>query len=200
LILILPPIIVLISFGWFSIFDKLSKRYQPFFLIMVGLLYLVSYVFYSHRYFVDYRLVSEKWWHNGWGAAIHEIKSIDKDYDRVIISMSGEPAWIFFAGHYEYPPNLWQKDFPIGNDTNVDGFGKISHTGKFYFGSPTSDVQIYGLGQYLNSRTLYLANASEVGNDLIMHPEGVPPGLRLIKTVPFLSGKPAFYLFSGIKQ
>jgi hypothetical protein len=113
--------------------------------------------------------------------------------------MSDEPAWIYFAGYYEYPPALWQKNFPIGNDVNVDGFGKISHIDKFYFGVPESNVQIYGLGRYIDSKTLYLANASEDGDNLILHPDKTPPGLKLIKAIPFPSGEPAFYLFSGVK-
>jgi hypothetical protein len=112
--------------------------------------------------------------------------------------MKGEPAWIFFAGYYQYSPSLWQKEFPIGNNTEVVGFGKISHTGKFYFGSPEDSVKIYGLGKYIDSKTLYLANASEDGENLILHPDKTPPGLKLIKAIPFPSGEPAFYLFSGI--
>lgn len=111
--------------------------------------------------------------------------------------MSGEPAWIFFAAYYEYPPALWQAQYPIGRDIDVPGFGKISHTGKFYFGSPDPKVQIYGLGQYIDSKTLYLANAKEMGANLIMEPDRAPKGLKLIKAIPFPSGEPAFYLFAG---
>jgi len=91
---------------------------------------------------------------------------------------------------------LWQKEFPIGNDADVPGFGKISHIGKFYFGSPNPKVQIYGLGKYIDSKTLYLANASEDGENLILHPDKAPPGLKLIKAIPFPSGEPAFYIFT----
>jgi hypothetical protein len=114
--------------------------------------------------------------------------------------MKGEPAWTFFAGNYQYSPVLWQKEYPIGQDVEVPGFGKVSHTGKFYFGSPNDNVQIYGLGSFIDNKTLYLANASEVGNNLVENPSGVPSGLKLIKTVTYLSGQPAFYLFSGTEN
>ena len=109
--------------------------------------------------------------------------------------MSGEPAWIFFAGYYQYPPALWQKEFPIGRDVTVAGFGKISHTDKFYFGSPQGGM--YEWGKILNSKTLYLANASEIKINLITDPSRVPSDLVLIKAIPFPSGEPAFYIFSG---
>lgn len=196
LILILPPVIFLISFGLFETARSLSKNHRLLLSTSYILLLLISFIFYMHTYWVHYPSLSERWWHYGWGPAITEIKKIDSNYDRVIISMSGEPAWIFFAGWYQYPPDKWQKEFPVGRDVEVEGFGKISHTGKFYFGSPSPSVQIYGLSRYIDSKTLYLANASEVGANLLMDPSKVPSGLKLIKAIAFPSGEPAMYLFT----
>lgn len=196
-ILLLPPLILLVAYGWLSFVDIFKAKYKLIILSGIALLYAVSMFFYFHEYYVVYPVASANLWHYGWTPAIKEIKSIDANYNKVFISMSKEPAWIFFAANYEYPPSQWQKNFPIGNDVTVDGFGKISHIGKFYFGSPTNDVQIYGLGRYIDSKTLYLANASEDGDNLIMDPIKVPPGLKLIKAIAYPNGEPAFYLFSG---
>jgi 4-amino-4-deoxy-L-arabinose transferase-like glycosyltransferase len=197
LILMAPILVFLISYAYVSIYNLLSRKTRLLYVAFVALLYISSFGFYMHRYYSLYPVVSAKWWHYGWGPAIHEIKKIDKDYEKVIISMAGEPAWIFFAGWYAYPPYLWQNEFPIGNDVVVSGFGKISHTGKFYFGSPEKEIQLYGIGKYINSKTLYLANASEDGDNLILYPEKTPEGLKLIKSISLPSGEPAFYLFSG---
>ena len=200
LILLLPPLIFFISYGLVSLYRLLTGNWRKLFVIVAVGSYVISLVFYFHLYYGPYPWDSERWWDYGWGPAITEIKSIDKNYDRVIISMSGEPAWIYFAGWYEYPPAAWQKNYPIGNNVNVPCFGQISHIGKFYFGSPDGKTQVYGLGRCIDSKTLYLANASEIGNNLILHPEGTPPGLKLIKSIPFPSGEPAFYLFAGTKD
>lgn len=197
LILMLPTLIFFISYGWWSVYELLTKEYRKLFVVGVSCLYIVSFAFYFYKYYTTYPWDSERWWHYGWGQAVKEIKLIDKDYDRVIISMDGEPAWVFFAGYYQYDPSAWQKNFPIGSDVDVPGFGMISHIDKFFFGSPKDDVKIYGLGEYMDPRTIYLANASEDGENLISHPEKTPPGLKLIKAIPFPSGEPAFYLFSG---
>ncbi len=193
LIILLPPLIFLIAYGTLRIFE--SKKI--FFLIFSGIL-ILEFAFYLSDYYGPYPWRSERWWHYGWGPAVSEIKKIDSNYDRVIISMSAEPAWIFFAGYYQFDPKIWQKEFPIGRDKEVSGFGKISYIRKFYFGSPDKSVQIYGLGRYIDSKTLYLANASEVGENLIANPDKVPPGLKLIKAVAFPSGEPSMYLFSGV--
>lgn len=196
LILMLPPLTILAAYGWNGLIERISGRSRVFVVGTLAILYFVSIFLYMHEYWVHWPLSSERWWHYGWGQSISEIKSIDSGYNKVIISMSGEPAWIFFAAYYQYPPDLWQKNFPIGRDAEVAGFGKISHIDKFYFGSPDKSVQIYGLGPYIDTKTLYLANASEIGTNLIIDPKGVPPGLKLIKAIAFPSGEPAFYLFT----
>jgi 4-amino-4-deoxy-L-arabinose transferase-like glycosyltransferase len=200
LIVALPTYIFLIAFGLNTVFEKLSGNYLKLATAGIAGLYALSLFFYIHEYYVHYPWYSQRWWHAGWGEAISSVKEIDTDYDRVIISMSGEPAWIFFAGHYQYDPSKWQSEFPIGRDEEVPGFGKISHTGKFYFGTPDKDIQIYGLSRVIDSKTLYLANANEVGENLILNPDKGPSGLKLIKSIPFPSGEPAFYLFSGTED
>ena len=199
LILILPPLLILISYGWVELYKRISENLKPLLTFLIIAFYAIGISFYLHECYVHYPWKSERLWHAGWGESIKTIKSIDSNYDRVVISMSGEPAWIFFAGWYQYSPDLWHKEFPIGNDVEVAGFGKISHTGKFYFGSPSKEIGVYGLGKVVDSKTLYLANASEVGENLIMNPEKGPSDLKLIKAIPFPSGEPAFYLFIGTR-
>lgn len=186
LITILPPLLFLISIGFLS----LNKYLKYIYLSVV----ILSFGLYLHSYYMHYPYDSERWWHYGWESGITEIKKIDKDYDRVFITMKDEPAWVFFAGAYEYNPSTWQKEYPIGNDVEVKGFGKVSHTGKFYFGSPQGGI--YELGKDIDTKTLYLASAKEVAWNLIMEPKNVPSGLKLIKAIAYPSGEPAFYLFT----
>jgi len=192
LILILPPLVFLIAYGIKEIFEFRKL----IFLVLFGI-WLLEFGNYLHRYYIHYPWESERWWHAGWSEAIAFVKEVEGRYDRVAISMSGEPAWIFFAGHYMYPPDIWQKNFPIGNDIYLTGFGKVSHIDKFYFGSLSGGL--YEWGQVLDSKTLYLANASEVKVNLVLEPDRKPEDLDLIKAITFPSGEPAFYLFSGTK-
>jgi len=199
LILILPPLIFLIAYGLMETYKALAMNYRKLFVLGYGILLFICFIGYQHTYWVHYPLESERWWHAGFKESIQAIKSIDKNYDKVVISTANEPPWIFFAAWYEYPPVDWQKNFPIGNDVELPGFGKVSHIGKFYFGSPQKDVGIYEIEQYIDSKTLYLAVASEIGANLIIEPQRTPPGLKLVKAISYLSGEPAFYLFAGNK-
>lgn len=186
LITILPPLVLLMSYGYINL-PKLLK-----YLYIAALTLL--FVFYLHSYYVHYPSDSERWWHYGWKQAVSSIKEIDGNYDKVVITMKDEPAWIFFAAAYQYEPKMWQKEFPVGNDVELTGFGKVSHTGKFYFASPEGGI--YSLEKVIDQKTLYLASAKEVAWNLLMDPKLKPNGLKLIKSIAFPSGEPAFYIFT----
>ena len=57
-------------------------------------------------------------------------------------------------------------------------------------------IVIYELSSFLPEKTMYVATEREVGINLIMEPQRVPPGLVLLKAVPYPSGEPAFYIFT----
>jgi len=187
LILLLPPLVILIAYG----VSKINKY--------IGLLYalglLIGFIFYQHNYWFHNPWYSERWWHAGYEQAIDAVKKHENEYDKVVISTVNEPPWIFFAGWYEYPPDRWQKEFPIGNDIQLEGFGRVSHIDKFYFGN-LEKYDFYEWDKILDEGTLYLAVASEAGVNLIMEPGRLPSGLRLIEAIAYPSGEPAFYLVS----
>ncbi len=199
LILILPPLILFISVGIVSLGRMLTGYTKYLFLIVYFGMLTLNMASYLHNYYDHYPWASERWWHFGFKEAIGSIREFDKDYDKVIISMSGEPAWIFFAAWYPYPPDKWQKNFPIGKDVELKGFGKVSHIDKYYFGKfGEAGGSMYDLGKYIDSKTLYLLPASEFPPNLIMEPERLPRDLKLLNVVAYPSGEPAFYLFTKV--
>ncbi len=196
LILMLPALAILVSYGILEGLNLVkNKKYRK--LAMAGYVFIFALFFFSyqHNYWVHNPTYSERWWHAGFKQAIQSVNEIDGNYDKVAISTRGEPPWIFFASLYQYDPSSWQKDFPIGRDVELAGFGKVSHINKFYFGSPVGGL--YDWGKVLDSKTLYLASAKEVNVNLILEPERTPADLKLIKAITYPSGEPAFYIFSG---
>lgn len=193
LFFMLPPLIFLLSLGAYYTFEFLKGMRQKLFVAGYVLVLVASVIFYQHEYWVHYPWESERWWHAGFEESIKTIKSIDHDYDKVIISTASEPPWIFFAGWYEFSPTKWHEGYPF-QKTILPGFGEISYIDKFYFGSPAS---VYGLSPYIDDKTLYLSTAKEVGTNLILEKDKGVDGLTLIKAIAYPSGEPAYYLFSG---
>lgn len=197
LILILLPLMFLVAYGLKEGLELFVKKLRPFIIIGYSFLFIFCFFFYQHNYWVHNPTYSERWWHAGFGEAVYEVKKIDKDFDKVVISTNGEPPWIFFAAWYEYSPETWQKNFPIGNDVDVVGLGKVSHIDKFIFGSFSGGL--YEWGKTIDSKTLFLATAKDVNVNLILEPERTPSEIKLIKSIAFPSGEPAYYLFTGRK-
>jgi 4-amino-4-deoxy-L-arabinose transferase-like glycosyltransferase len=196
LILMLPPMVFLISYGIVETIKLLKGNTKKLFILGYLALFLLGFIAYEHSYWVHYPWDSERWWHAGFKEAFQTVKEVEENYDRVIISMAGEPAWIFFAGWSQYPPDKWHQGFPMEN-TSIDGFGGMSYIDKYYFGAfDEKGLSIYDLPNYITNKDLYLAVASEVAWNLIREPEKVPPGLNLVKAIAYPSGEPAFYLLT----
>lgn len=194
LILILPSLVILVSVG---ILDglKLFGKYKRLATIIYLGLFVICFIFYQHNYWVHNPTYSERWWHAGYEQSIKYVKENQSKYDKVVITTAAEPPWVFFAAFYEYDPVSWQKNFPIGNDVTVNGLGKVSHIDKFYFGSFSGGL--YDWGSQLDNKTLYVASEKEVKVNLIAEPDRTPGNLKLLKSVAYPSGEPAFYIFTG---
>jgi 4-amino-4-deoxy-L-arabinose transferase-like glycosyltransferase len=196
LFLILPPLVFLITYGLLETYRKFRGKKRAIFIALYLLVLMSSFFLYEHNYRVHYPFASERWWHAGFKESFGYIKTVENQYDRVFISMAGEPAWIFFAGYYQYPPQKWHENFPF-KTTWVDGFGRISYVDKYYFGSPALENEsIYDLPKFISSKDIYLAVAKEVAPNLIMNPGSIPNGLKLLKAIPYPSGEPAYYIFT----
>lgn len=195
LILILPPLVFLISYGLVEGIRLFPKKYlKPIAAIYLAV-FAICFGFYIHNYWVHNPTYSERWWHAGYKESFDYIKENQNKYDRVVITTAAEPPWVFFAGLYGYDPASWQKNFPIGNDVVVAGLGKVSHIDKFYFGSYSGGL--YDWGKVIDRKTLYMASEKEVKVNLVMEPDRTPGDLKLLKSITYPSGEPAFYIFTG---
>ncbi|HEX6977566.1 MAG TPA: glycosyltransferase family 39 protein [Patescibacteria group bacterium] len=197
LILILPPLVILISYGIVEGIKLVKKNYRKYLVLVYGAVWVVSIIFFLHGYFVHNPWDNERMWHYGFKEAISAMKEVEGNYSKVIISTYSEPPWIFFAGFYPYPPAKWHEGYPF-KKTEVKGFGNVSYIDKYYFGTASvAGEGVYGFGKLLDKNTLYVATANEVKVDLIHEPERTPGDLKLIKAIAYPSGAPAFYIFSG---
>jgi len=192
LILILPPLVFLISFGIVEVAKMLKGKLKYIFLSTYFLLLTTNFLFYLHTYYVHNPWYSERDWHAGYKEVIQSIKEIEGDYDKIIITNALDQPYIFLASYYPYPPKEWQKGF---DEEYVEGFGKLKHIDKFYFGQ-IGEEGIKTLPGVLEEKALYIAAQRELAKNLVMEPSEIPEGLRLIKTIPYPSGEPAFYFFA----
>jgi 4-amino-4-deoxy-L-arabinose transferase-like glycosyltransferase len=191
LILILPPLVFLISYG---IIYGISLIKIKRLMIIVTALYFgtwfLSFGFYQHLYWIHNPWYSERSWQAGYKEAVDASKIYENQYEKIIFTNANDDPRIFLASYYPIDPKDWQKGF---SEESVGGFGNILHFGKYYFGQVDGKVGLYNLANYLDYKTLYIAAARETKDNLIMEPQKVPEGLNLIKAIAYPSGEPAFY-------
>lgn len=188
LIVVLPPLVALVTFGVVALAKNKAL------IALYGAALFGFFVIYQHNFWVHNPKYSERWWHYGWQESVDSIKAVEGGFEKIVISTADEPPWVFFAAAYEYDPARWQSAFPLDNKTELTGFGLVSYIDKYYFGSPS--VGLYDWGKVIDAKTLYLASTREVGVNLIREPERTPGDLKLINSIAFPSGEPAFYLFT----
>ncbi|MDO8573421.1 MAG: glycosyltransferase family 39 protein [Candidatus Daviesbacteria bacterium] len=186
LILMLPILIILIAFGMYYSYTKISRKLKVVFLVLVSIILFLNFIFYQHNYWVHYPWSSERWWHAGYEEAIKSAVKIGGNYDRVIISSANEPSLKFFLGWSMYPPERFQKEY------NADS---TLHLGKYEFPPVGAGLNLYEIGSKLPEGVLYLATIKEIVLDLNKEPGRVPNDIKLIKIINYPSGAPAFYLF-----
>jgi len=193
LILILPPLVFLISYGLVEGISGLRGKISVLIPIAYALLLLVSLGFYEHNYWIHNIWYSERSWQAGYKEAIETIREKQQEYEKIVITNANDDPRIFFASYYPADPGEWQKGL---RKEKVSGFGELEHFGNFYFGQVDGKVGVAGLADYLDDDTLYVASSREVSGNLAMEPQKIPKGLRLIKPIFYPSGEPAFYAFA----
>ncbi len=193
LILILPPMLFLISYGILETYNRLSKHRGKLFLIAYCLSLIASFYSYQHLYWVHNPWYSERSWHAGYKEVVAEVKEKENEYHKIIISNTNDDPRIFFAAYFSYPPDKWQKG---PENDYLPGFGTLSHYGKYYFGQVDGKIGLTGLSGFLQDGDLYVASQSEIVSNLLMQPGNIPAGLKLVKIVQYPSGEPAFYAFT----
>jgi len=192
LILILPPLIFLISYGLTRGVGIFSPRLRRLALSGYMALFIFNFWSYQHSFWVHNPWYSERSWHAGYKEVVELVKKYESGFEKIIISNADQPPSIFFASYYPVPPEKWQEGL---DEDHVQGFGNTSHLGKYYFGQ-VGEEGLLGLGEIIEEGTLYIAAQREIEGNLLESPQKVPKGLKLIDKVIYPSGEPAFWAFA----
>ncbi len=175
LFLMLPPLIILVALG----FEKFKN-----FKVLLILFLAFNFLFFMHRYFIDYPKQAWKAWHFGFKESMQFIKNNEKNYEKIVINNSYEPSLIRFLFWTKYPPDKFHQNF-TGDRT--EGF----NLEKYYFGKLEGTVE-----NALYKNTLFMASA----RDDITNPEILKnSNIKLLKQVNSPTDEPIFYLITGQK-
>lgn len=198
LILMLPPFLLIISFGAYKFWELIAQKKQKFvFLSILGLIFIIQFSFYLHRYYIHYPLESEEWWHYGFKQLAVYVKENEDQYDYVIWSDREQPPLLFSLFWLKIDPRVLQENKL--NRTQISDAIWADHlpNTKYYYGHVSEErITANDFIGTLKPNILYLTPKLEVGRDFRYAP--LPNSIRLLETIYYPSGRVAKYILTGL--
>lgn len=172
----LPTFQILVAYGIVNAFLFL-KKYQKIFVGMLSLIAGLSFVYFLHVYFTQYSWEFSGDWQYGYKDSIAFVKSVEKDYDHVIIGDSLGRPYIYYLFFLQVPPSEFRKFATVKRDAfgfvDIEGFPKYSFTKKFQ-----TNPNI--------GKTLYITSSEE----------NLPSGVKPLKIFYKVDGSPVLKAFT----
>ncbi len=129
---------------------------------------IFNFIYYLEMYHRHMDIEYSEHWQYGYEQAITETNKLSSRYNKIIFSEKLEQPYIFFLFFNKYDPKLFQAQ------------GSSRRIGKYEF--KTLDFQ----KEEKSSPILYIGK-----------PEEFPDGVKVLKTIDYLNGKPAVLLVEG---
>lgn len=195
LILMLPPLLIFLSFGVCLLYEIFEKR-RLLLSVIFGLIFLVQFSLYLHRYFIHYPQESEEWWHFGYKEQAIYVGQNEEKYDYIVFSDRDQPPLIFSLFWLKVNPRIFQgKKLEWTEISDAIWADRLPGT-KYYFGHVSEErIKANGFIGTLKPNILYLMPGAEIGKDFRYEP--VPNSIKLLDTTYYSTGRVCKYAMTG---
>ncbi|MDQ3098212.1 MAG: glycosyltransferase family 39 protein [bacterium] len=92
-----------------------------------------SLYYYQHNYFVHYPRWTSQEWQYGYKEAMEEVKAVQHEYDRIVVTGALGRPYIEALFYLQYPPGLFQKERRARTDQTGFGFIEVDGFNKYEF-------------------------------------------------------------------
>lgn len=167
----LPVFQILTAVGFVYLIKLISKRRLSH-ILLTGIIFvfLLNFLYYIHGYYVHYPRIYSGEWQYGYKESIEYVKSVQKNYDRIIVTDKLGRPYIYYLFYTKSDPVWFRNNSDVRRD--VFGFVSVDRVGKYYFKrDPNNDIQ--------KNKILY-----------INYVKDVPSGANILKTFYLLNGEP----------
>jgi len=179
----LPLFQIFSAFGAYELIKGIRNLGKIYYKIPVTLFILLIIVlniaYYLNQYFIQQNYYYSQDWQYGYKQVVSYLKPIAGNYDQIIVSNKAplDQSYIFFLFYLKYDPVAYLK-----SGGTISGGFKENHKGFSNYSFRPIDWN----EEKKNNKFLYVGL-----------PGDFPSEAKLIKTIPYLNGKPAIAIVSG---
>jgi 4-amino-4-deoxy-L-arabinose transferase-like glycosyltransferase len=177
--LMIYPFLMLTAFGFWEVFSLLKNKIKVkiIFLLLTGAFLFRNSLYFLHNYF-HHSPINEPWYRS---AAVKELifslQEISKNYDKVIMTTSGDNHLIHYLFYQKFDPKLFQK---LGSPKEHDG---LVFQNIVYVHNPCPLEGNSKIKSNSQPETLFVNHANC---------SNIPQNAQIIKTILHPDGTPAF--------
>jgi 4-amino-4-deoxy-L-arabinose transferase-like glycosyltransferase len=154
------PLTIFTAYGIYTSYNY-AKNKKIQLLIAIIILYSINTIYFFKQYFIVTPKITAEKWNDGIQHTVRYVDSIKNNYDKIIISSSKAPSYIFMAWYMRYSPEQFQKESKVNHTPDENGLNFTSQFGKFYF---TKDILSEQLKAKPEENNLYVGFQNEIRN------------------------------------
>lgn len=177
----LPLYSIFIAVGSIIAFRTITTWRNQIMRVIVYIIILLTFVFnmtyYLNQYFIQQNYFNSEFWQYGYASIVPDVQQLSSKYTKIVISNqpSMDQSYMFFLFYLQYPPKKYQEE-----SQKVSGGFRENHTFSKYEFRPII------WSQEIKPKTLFIGRPSDF-----------PSGVKKLKEVNYLNGKPAIDIVEG---
>lgn len=186
LIMMAGPLLIIVGLGWWQIAKMISKqKWGGFLKLVLAGAYLLVFLNVAHKYFVHFPLEAARWHGYGYQQAMLKIKEVEKDYDKIMLTNSNDPAMLYYLFWAQIPPKDVQEYGVEFGPEVIKGMG-LDKVKMMSWSKVTEGKQMpHEMGEVLEDGALYLITQQDAKGDIRPNKGRLPSGVKIIESVPY---------------
>jgi len=179
----LPALLIILSLGWNNIKTFLNKKSSLLFSKTIIVVYLISIVIFSEKYFIQQKYEQADAMLYGSRELFNYLENNEADFRQIVVSKSLSEAHIYLAFYNKINPTTYQEATKNFNYKDL-GLNWVDQ------------MPEYAVGKYLFTTLDY--QKYKIHPDLLMvgRPEEFPSGATLVKVIKYPDLTDAFWIVS----
>ncbi len=186
--IMMPAIQIASALGGVYLYDQLKTKYRPFALGVVGIIFLLSAVFFLEKYLIVQPMRQAKSMIYGTQQVVDFVSMHKTDYDNIFIDKKMSEPHIYFAFYEELDPQIIQNDSKNWNFAD-QGFAWVDQMGR------------YTLGDYTFKSIDWKNEKNTPGFNLFVGPrEDFTDDVQPLKIITYPNGEEAYLIVESSRQ